>query len=125
MVDLILENLLIILYAVILLALAMLSNTCFGLWYNIKKLKKNFNLKKLLESVVKFLVFEIGLSALSILITLLPVYAQYSGIQLAGEAYDIINLITIVAIFISSIISYTKQAIEKLRNILDGSDSNG
>ena len=46
-------------------------------------------------------------------------------IQLAEEVYDIINLIAIVAIFISSIISYTKQAIEKLRNILDGSDSNG
>lgn len=125
MVDLILENLLIILYAVILLGLAMLSNICFGLWYNVKKLKKKFSFKKILESILKFLVFAIGLSALSVLITLLPVYAQYSGIQLAEEVYDIINLIAIVAIFISSIISYTKQAIEKLRNILDGSDSNG
>ena len=125
MVDLVLENLLIILYAVILLGLAMLSNTCFGLWYNVKKLKKNFNFKKILESILKFLVFAIGLSALSVLITLLPVYAQYSGIQLAEEVYDIINLIAIVTIFISSIINYTKQAIEKLRNILDGSDSNG
>lgn len=125
MIDLVLENLLIIAYAVVLLGLAMLSNICFGLWYNVKKLKKKFNFKKLLESIVKFLVFAIGLSALSILITLLPVYAQYSGIQLAEEVYDIINLIAIVAIFISSIISYTKQAIEKLRNILDGSDSNG
>lgn len=125
MIDLVLENLLIIAYAVVLLGLAMLSNTCFGLWYNVKKLKKKFNFKKILESILKFLVFAIGLSALSILITLLPVYAQYSGIQLAEEVYDIINLIAIVAIFISSIISYTKQAIEKLRNILAGSDSNG
>ena len=125
MIDLVLENLLIIAYAVVPLGLAMLSNTCFGLWYNVKKLKKKFNFKKILESILKFLVFAIGLSALSILITLLPVYAQYSGIQLAEEVYDIINLIAIVAIFISSIISYTKQAIEKLRNILDGSDSNG
>ena len=125
MIDLVLENLLIIAYAVVLLGLAMLSNTCFGLWYNVKKLKKKFNFKKILESILKFLVFAIGLSELSILITLLPVYAQYSGIQLAEEVYDIINLIAIVAIFISSIISYTKQAIEKLRNILAGSDSNG
>ena len=125
MLNLVLDNLLIIAYAIILLGLAMLSNTCFGLWYNVKKLKKKFNPKKLLEGVIKFIVFAVGLGALSILITLLPTYIQYSGVKLSAEIYDMIDLVVVAAIFVSSIISYTKQAIEKLRDILDGSDSNG
>ena len=125
MIELVLENLLIIGYAVGFLGLAMLSNTCFGLWYNIKKLKKKFSWKKLFDSGLKFLVFTIGLSSLAVLITLLPVYLQYSGVQLSEEVFDIANIVIIASIFVTSIVAYTKQAITKLRNILDGSDING
>jgi hypothetical protein len=124
MVDLVLHNLMLVGFAVILLGLAMLSNTCFGLWYNVKSLRKKFDCKKLLQSLLKFLVFVVGLGSLSILVTLLPAYAQYSGVDLPQEAYEIINILLIVSIFITSIISYAKQAIDKLKKIL-GSDNNG
>ena len=124
MVDLVLHNLMLVGFAVILLGLAMLSNTCFGLWYNVKSLRKKFDCKKLLQSLLKFLVFVVGLGSLSILVTLLPSYAQYSGVDLPQEAYEIISILLVVSIFITSIISYTKQAIDKLKKIL-GSDDNG
>lgn len=121
MLEMILENLKLIAFAVGLLGISMFSNTCFGLWYNIKILKNIFKVNILLFSLLKFFMFSLGLASLSVLITLLPMYAKYSGVEMAEEFYTTITIAIIIAVFIKTIIKYTKQSFEKLNNILDGS----
>ena len=121
MIEIVLENLKLISFAVALLGLSMFSNSCFGIWYNVKILQKIFSIKKIISSLVKFLVFTLGLTSLSILVTLLPSYAKYSGVDLPDDFYTTASIVIIIAIFIKTIVKYTKQSFEKLNNILDGS----
>lgn len=121
MIEIVLENLKLISFAVALLGLSMFSNSCFGIWYNVKILQKIFSIKKIISSLVKFLVFTLGLTSLSVLVTLLPSYAKYSGVDLPDDFYTTASIVIIIAIFIKTIVKYTKQSFEKLNNILDGS----
>lgn len=118
LIGMVLDNLKNIGFAVSLLAVFMLSNMAFSLWYNIKIVKEKFQIKKLIEGLFKIISFSIGLALLTIGITLIPTYITYIGIEIKQEVLDLINISVIVYMFIDTIVFYGKQASETLNKIL-------
>ena len=118
LIGMVLDNLKNIGFAVSLLAVFMLSNMAFSLWYNIKIVKEKFQIKKLIEGLFKIISFSIGLALLTIGITLVPIYITYIGIEIKQEVLDLINISVIVYMFIDTIVFYEKQASETLKKIL-------
>lgn len=118
LIGMVLDNLKNIGFAVSLLAVFMLSNMAFSLWYNIKIVKEKFQIKKLIEGLFKIISFSIGLALLTIGITLIPTYITYIGIEIKQEVLDLTNISVIVYMFIDTIVFYEKQASETLKKIL-------
>lgn len=97
---------------------AYVANMALGAWRNVKIEGWDFDWRLIADSAVKFVVLVLGIGLLSIVISVVPTYATYIGIDIAPEAIEFLDNAVIVGAFLTATIRYAKDAIEKLVDIL-------
>ena len=97
---------------------AYLSNICLGVWRNVKIEGYDFDWKLIAQSAVKFVVLGIGIGLMSIVVSILPEYMTYVGIDITDEAMQVFDSIVIVTAFMTAAVKYVKDAYAKLKDIL-------
>lgn len=97
---------------------AYLSNICLGVWRNVKIEGYDFDWKLIAQSVVKFVVLGVGIGLMSIVVSILPEYMTYVGIDITDEAMQVFDSIVIVTAFMTAAVKYVKDAYTKLKDIL-------
>lgn len=97
---------------------AYVSNMCLGAWRNVKIEGYDFDWKLILQSLVKFIVLGLGISIMSIVVSILPVYMEYVGVDIADETMQVLDSLVIITAFVVACIKYVKEAYEKLKDIL-------
>ncbi len=97
---------------------AYLSNICLGVWRNVKIEGYDFDWKLIAQSAVKFVVLGIGIGLMSIVVSVLPEYMTYVGIDITDEAMQVFDSIVIVTAFMTAAVKYVKDAYAKLKDIL-------
>lgn len=97
---------------------AYLSNICLGIWRNVKIEGYEFDWKMIGQSVLKFIVLGLGISLMSIVVSVLPEYMTYVGIDIADETMQVMDGIVIIGAFVTATCKYVKDAFQKLKDIL-------
>ena len=115
----ILSNLKLVGFGIGLFILAYICNMLFSIYYNISLLKEKFQGKKILDSVIKILVFGLGTATLSISITLIPMFAEYCGIVLPEVYVEVFQSLAIVIVFLITACKYVVESFNKFKLILD------
>lgn len=97
---------------------AYVSNMCLGAWRNVKIEGCDFDWKLILQSLVKFIVLGLGISIMSIVVSILPVYMEYVGVDIADETMQVLDSLVIITAFVVACVKYIREAYEKLKDIL-------
>ena len=97
---------------------AYLSNICLGIWRNVKIEGYEFDWKKIGQSVLKFIVLGLGISLMSIVVSVLPEYMTYVGVMIEDETMAVLDSIVIITAFVVACAKYVKDAYGKLKEIL-------
>lgn len=119
MLELLLNNLIYIGIAMGLLAVSWFSNFSFSLYYNIKLLSEPFDPIRAKSGVLKLVAVVVGTGLLVVVITFVPIFLQYVGVEIADEYVQFFSVLAIVALFTKSIYTYIKQAYDTLNGILE------
>lgn len=99
---------------------AYLSNICLGAWRSVKIEGYDFDWKLVGQSLIKFIVLGVGIGLLSIIVSTLPIYMVYVGIDIAEETMQVLDSIVIITAFVVATTKYVKDAYTKLKDILEG-----
>ena len=97
---------------------AYLSNVCLGAWRNVKIEGYDFDWKLIGQSLIKFVVLGVGIGLLSVVVSTLPIYMAYVGIDIADDTMQVLDGIVIITAFVLATAKYIKDAYEKLKDIL-------
>ncbi len=97
---------------------AYMSNVCLGAWRSVKIEGYDFDWKLIGQSFVKFVVLGLGISLLSIVVSILPVYMMYVGIVIEEETMAVLDSIVIITAFVVACGKYVQDAYVKLKEIL-------
>lgn len=97
---------------------AYLSNICLGIWRNVKIEGYEFDWKMIGQSALKFIVLGLGISLMSIVVSVLPEYMTYVGIDIADETMQVMDGIVIIGAFVTATCKYVTDAFQKLKDIL-------
>ena len=115
---LVLDNLEKIGIGVLLFLCAYLANMGLGAWNNVKIGGATFDFKLIINSVVKFIVLGLSLALLSFVVSVIPAYTTYVGIEIEVETLQTIDSIVIIGAFLTATIRYVTDAITKVKEIL-------
>lgn len=97
---------------------AYLANMGLGTWKSVKMDGWDFDWKIAVNSLLKFFVLAASIGLLSMVISVIPVYATCVGIEIEAEAMQLIDSLVIVSAFFIATVRYTTDAISKLKEIL-------
>ena len=97
---------------------AYLSNICLGAWRNVKIEGYDFDWKLIGQSLIKFAVLGVGIGLLSVVVSTLPIYMAYVGVDIADDTMQVLDSIVIITAFVLATAKYVKDAYEKLKDIL-------
>lgn len=97
---------------------AYLANMGLGVWKNVKIEGSTFDWTLIKQSLIKFMVLILSIALLSIIVSVIPAYATYVGIEISSEVLEIIDALVIVGAFLTATLRYTQDAISKLKIIL-------
>ena len=99
---------------------AYLSNILLGIWSNVKIEGYDFDWKLIAQSLVKFVVLGLGVGLLSVIVSVIPMYLTYIGIEIGAETMETIDSLVVVGAFLTATIRYVTDAVSKLKTILGG-----
>ena len=97
---------------------AYLSNIIFGIWKNVKIDGSMFDWHLIKQSIIKFILLIISIGLLSIVISAIPAYATYVGIEISQNVLETIDSLVIIGAFLTTTVRYVGDAISKLKTIL-------
>lgn len=97
---------------------AYLANIFLGIWSNVKIEGNTFDWRIIGNSVLKFVFMGLGIAFLSIVVSAIPAYATYIGIEIGAETMETIDSLVVVGAFMTATIRYVTDAIIKLKTIL-------
>lgn len=120
MLDIILLNLEKVGIGICLFLGAYLANMGLGAWKNVKIDGSTFDWNLMWKSLVKFVVLILSIGLLSIVVSVVPVYATYVGIEIGAETLETIDSLVIIGAFLTATIKYIGDAVSKLKAILQG-----
>ena len=109
----------------LLFLVAYVSNILLGAWRNVNINGDNFNWSKIGQSALKFVVLGLGIGLLSIVVSVLPVFITYIGIEIAPETLASIDAIVIVGAFTTATLRYVVDCIDKLKEVLGINQAKG
>lgn len=118
--NIIIDNLEKVGFGALLFLMAYVSNMLLGAWRNVKINGFDFDWKLVLESAIKFVVLGVGIALLSIVVSVLPAFMTYVGIDIADETMQVLDSIVIISAFVVACCKYVKDAYDKLKEILGG-----
>ena len=117
-VTIVIDNLEKVGIGVVLFLGAYLSNVCLGAWRNVKIEGYDFDWKLIGQSLIKFVVLGVGIGLLSVVVSILPIYMAYVGVDIADDTMQVLDSIVIITAFVLATAKYVKDAYEKLKDIL-------
>ena len=97
---------------------AYLANMGLGAWKNVKIDGSTFDWTLIKQSIVKFIVLILSIALLSIVVSIIPAYATYVGIEISQEVLEIIDALVIIGAFLTATVRYVGDAVSKLKTIL-------
>lgn len=97
---------------------AYLANILLGIWSNVKVEGYEFDWKLIAQSLAKFVVLGIGIGILSVVVSVIPMYLTYVGIEIGSGTMETIDAMIIVGSFATATIRYVTDAVSKLKTIL-------
>lgn len=97
---------------------AYLANMGLGAFNSTKLKGEVFNWQLIWKSVVKFVVVGVSLGLLSCVVSLIPAYATYIGIEINQETMETIDGLVIIGSFLTATIRYVADSIAKIKAIL-------
>ena len=97
---------------------AYLANMGLGAWKNVKVEGYEFDWKLIGQSLLKFFVLILCLGLLSVVVSVIPAYATYIGIEIGAETMETIDSLVVIGAFMSATIKYTLEAIGKVKDLL-------
>lgn len=97
---------------------AYIANILLGVWKNVKIEGYDFNWELILQSLLKFVVLGLGVGLLSVVVSIIPMYLTYIGIEIGAETMETIDSMVIIGAFATATIRYIGDAIVKLKTIL-------
>lgn len=109
----------------LLFLVAYVSNILLGAWRNVNINGDNFNWSKIGQSALKFVVLGLGIGLLSTVVSVLPVFITYIGIEIAPETLASIDAIVIVGAFTTATLRYVVDCIDKLKEVLGINQAKG
>lgn len=118
MVNIIIMNLEKIGFGMLMFMGAYLANMGLGAWRNVKIDGASFDWKKIAQSAVKFVVLVVSMGIMSIVASVIPVYATFIGIEIGAEVMETIDAMVIVGAFLTATIRYIGDAITKVKDLL-------
>ena len=98
---------------------AYLSNILLGIWSNVKIEGYDFDWKLIGQSLVKFGVLGRGVGILSVVVSIIPMYLTYIGIEIGAETMETIDSMVIIGAFATATIKYVTDALSKIKAILE------
>ena len=116
--DIILINLEKIGIGILLFLGSYISNIGLGAWKNVKIDGVEFDWNLILQSLLKFFVLGGSIALLSIVVSMLPSYITYIGIEMDNQTMETIDSLLIITMFLTASIKYVKESIGKLNIIL-------
>lgn len=119
MIDIILINLEKVGFGALLFLGAYVANMCLGAWKNVKIEGYEFDWKLIGQSALKFVILGVGIGLLSCVVSVIPAYATYAGIEIDADTMSTIDSLVIISSFLCAVIKYTKDAISKLTTIFN------
>lgn len=119
MLNIILNNLVNIGWAMLIFLCAYLSNVAFSLYYNIKVLLEPFDRGKAINSALKVTAFVLGLTLLCLAVTTLPIFANLVGWAIPAEYADTFSDLVIIGAVLLVSCKYIAEAFEKFKAILN------
>lgn len=118
--NIIIDNLEKVGFGALLFLMAYVSNMLLGTWRNVKIEGFDFDWMKIANSAVKFVVLTIGIALLSIVVSVLPEFITYVGIEIDPDTMQVLDSIVIISAFVVACGKYVKDAYDKLKEILGG-----
>lgn len=97
---------------------AYLANMGLGAWKNVKIDGSTFDWTLIKQSIVKFIVLILSIALLSIVVSVIPAYATYVGIEISQEILETIDALVIIGAFLTATVRYVGDAVSKLKTIL-------
>lgn len=97
---------------------AYLANIGLGAWKNVKVEGYEFDWKLIWQSVQKYIMLILCLGLLSVVVSVIPAYATYIGIEIGAETMETIDSLVVISAFMSATIKYTVEAIGKVKDLL-------
>lgn len=98
---------------------AYLANIGLGVWKNVKIDGSTFDWTLIKKSIVKFIVLILSIALLSIVVSVIPAYATYVGVEISQEVLETIDALVIIGAFLTATVRYVGDAVSKLKTILD------
>lgn len=96
-----------------------LSNMCLGAWRSVKVEGYDFDWKLIFQSAAKYIVLGIGIGLMSVVVSILPQYMTYVGIEIGDDTMQVLDSVVIIAAFMTASVKYLKDAYTKLKDILN------
>lgn len=98
---------------------AYIANILLGVWKNVKIEGYDFNWELILQSLLKFVVLGLGVGLLSVVVSIIPMYLTYIGIEIGAETMETIDSMVIIGAFATATIKYVLDGIDKIKSILN------
>lgn len=117
-ISLVITNLTKIGIGAVLFLIAYLSNMGLGAWKSVRLDGYAFDMKLILNSIVKYIVLVLSVAGLCVVVTVVPEYTNYVGLGIPDEYIEVVSNIVIVGTFITGIYIYAKDGIDKLKEII-------
>ena len=97
---------------------AYLANMGLGVWKNVKIDGSTFDWTLIKKSIVKFIVLILSIALLSIVVSVIPAYVTYVGVEISQEVLETIDALVIIGAFLTATVRYVGDAVSKLKTIL-------
>lgn len=117
--SLMLENLTNAGIGILIFLLGYIANVSFSLYYNIKVLGQSFNKEQMWNSFLRIVTFAVGICCLVVVITALPLFANYMGLPLPDEFVNNLTMVAIIGFPLYLASKYALMAFEKMKKILE------
>lgn len=95
-----------------------LANMGLGAWKNVKVDGGSFDWKLIGQSILKFFVLIASIGVLSVVVSIVPAYTTYIGIEIGTETMETIDSLVIVGAFLTATVRYIGDGVTKVKDIL-------
>lgn len=97
---------------------AYVSNIGLGVWKNVKIEGYDFDWNKILSSIVKFAVLAVSIGLMAIVMSVIPYYIGFVGIEVEETTLQAIDSLIIIGAFLTATIRYIMDGVGKIKVIL-------